>query len=305
MHKVTNLSVLANLLRLGLAQGEDAFALLRRWRRTQNISKRVLLQRHTRDIRWDADASLPADPRDCLFMSFHYGLWYMSLAAMARASGCQRVYCLVGQIDPSYEDRMAAIARAAGIEIVLVSGGTAMLRGVRQARAEGALLFVLVDVPWGVSGEPDRRYPFCAGDIAARSGLFAFAERAGLKPQLLVADYDEAQRHTQIRHHAIQTQAECFALLQDYVQRKPWLWDRLIDVHKYSQQQTPARHLPFRLAQDFYLADTSTLGITRINRPLYEQLQAHRRLRRSDATGAHALLEQIHARTALDIHAVL
>src|SRR5471032_2960211 len=169
MHKITNVSVLSNIIRLGITNPMRAYSTLRRWRRMQNVTKGVLKARNVEAIDWAADADLPRDAKDRLFMSFHYGLWYMTLAAMAQATGCRRVYCLVGKIDPSYSDRMAAMAQAAGIEIVLVPGGIAMLRGVRQARAEGALIFVLIDVPWGVADEPDLSFSFLGGEIEAKS----------------------------------------------------------------------------------------------------------------------------------------
>ena len=305
MHKVTNVSVLSNIVRLGVTDKLRAYSTLRRWRRVQSITRQVLQARSTDAVRWTGDATLPTEAGDRLFMSFHYGLWYMTLAAMAKATGRNRVYCLVGQIDPSYNDRMAAMARAAGIEIVLVSGGISMLRGVRQARAEGALIFVLVDVPWGISGEPDQHFPFFGGHIDARSALFTFAERAGLKPHLLVADYDEAERATHIRGHAIESQAECFELLQRYVADKPWLWERLTDIHKYSVLSGDRPHLPFKVANDFYVADMANLKVSRVNRPLYERmLEAKRLVSQGLVADAAALLEQIHASTALAVRSV-
>jgi hypothetical protein len=169
MHKITNVSVLSNIVRLGITDRTRAFSTLRRWRRVQNVTKRVLESRSATGIAWTAADPLPSEPGDRLFMSFHYGLWYMTLAALAEATGCRRVYCLIGKPDPTYSDRMTAIARASSIEVVLVTGGVSMLRGVRQALAEGALLFVLIDVPWGLGGEPDRSYPFLGGRIEARS----------------------------------------------------------------------------------------------------------------------------------------
>ena len=74
MHKVTNVSVLSNIVRLGTSDARRAWSTLRRWRRFQNITKRVLHTRSTADVRWSADAALPAQPGDRLFMSFHYGL---------------------------------------------------------------------------------------------------------------------------------------------------------------------------------------------------------------------------------------
>jgi len=305
MHKVTNVSVLSNIVRLGVTDRQHAYSTLRRWRRIQNVTKQVLQARTTDSVDWTADEGLPAQPHDRLFMSFHYGLWYMNLAAMAKATGCHKVYCLVGEIHPSYNDRMAAMARAAGIEIVLVSGGIAMLRGVRQARAEGALMFVLVDVPWGMGGAPDQRFPFLSGHIDARSALFTFAERAGLQPHLLVADYDEAQRRTIIRNHELSSQSECFTLLERYVSDKPWLWERLIDIHKYSSQSGERPHLPFKVANDFYVADMANLQVSRVNRSLYEQMLESRRLaslgRSADAA---SLLEHIHASTNLAVRSV-
>lgn len=305
MHKVTNVSVLSNIVRLGNPDRTRAYSTLRRWRRIQNMTKRVLQSRSTHDVRWVGDAALPTQAGDRLFMSFHYGLWYMSLAAMAQATGCQRVYCLVGEIDPSYNDRMAAMARAAGIEIVLVPGGIAMLRGVRKARAEGALIFVLVDVPWGLSGEPDQRFPFFSGHIEAKSALFTFAERAGLQPHLLVADYDEAERTTFVRSHEVQSQAECFALLQRYVADKPWLWERLVDIHKFSTLAGERPHLPFKVANDFYVADMANLKVSRVNRSLYERMLEARQLASQGlAADAASLLEQIHASTTLAVRSV-
>jgi hypothetical protein len=305
MHKVTNVSVLANIVRLGATDRTHAYSTLRRWRRVQNVTKRVLKERSTQDLRWSGDAALPTVAGDRLFMSFHYGLWYMSLAAMAQATGCHRVYCLVGEIHPSYNDRMAAMARAAGIEIVLVPGGIAMLRGVRKARAEGALIFVLIDVPWGLTGEPDRRFAFCGGEIEAKSALFTFAERAGLQPHLLVADYDEAERSTFVRSHEVQSQAECFELLERYVAAKPWLWERLVDVHKFSSLSGTRPHLPFKVANDFYVADMANLKVARVNRSLYERmLDAKRMANLGRAAEAASLLEQIHVHTALAVRSV-
>jgi len=305
MHKATNVSVLSNIVRLGVTDRSRAFSTLRRWRRMQNVTKQVLKARNTDSVRWVGDASLPTQPTDRLFMSFHYGLWYMSLAAMAKATQCNRVYCLVGEIHPSYNGRMAEMARAAGIEIVLVSGGLSMLRGVRQARAEGALIFVLVDVPWGMGGEPDQHFPFLGGHIDARSALFTFAERAGLQPHLLVADYDEAERSTFVRSHEVQSQAECFELLERYVADKPWLWDRLVDIHKYSTLPGERPHLPFKLANDFYVADMADLKVSRVSRSLYEGMLESKRLASlGQAADAASLLEQIHASTALAVRSV-
>jgi hypothetical protein len=238
-------------------------------------------------------------------MSFHYGLWYMTLAALAEATQCRRVYCLVGQTDAAHTERMTAIARAAGIEVIIVTGGIAMLRGVRQARAEGALLFVLVDVPWGISGEPDQRFPFLGGHIEAKSALFTFAQRAGLEPHLLVADYEEEMQTTRVVSHPLESQAHCFSLLERYVGAKPWLWERLYDIHQYVTLGGKQAHLPFRLGREFYVADMGSLKVSRVNRPLYERMLQARRLA-SDGCAADAatLLKDVHERTALDIRSV-
>ena len=305
MHKITNVSVLSNITRLGITNPMRAYSTLRRWRRMQNVTKGVLRARNVDAIDWTADAGLPADPADHLFMSFHYGLWYMTLAALAKATGRHRVYCLVGKIDPSYSDRMAAMARAAGIEIVLVPGGIAMLRGVRQARAEGALIFVLVDVPWGLTDEADRHFPFMGGFIEAKSALFTFAERAGLKPHLLVADHDGATHTTVIRNHAVQSQAHCFELLDRYVRAKPWLWERLIDMHKYVSTAVEPLHLPFRLAQDFFVARMGDLKVTRVNKSLYElMLRARKVASAGYSAQADSILKDIHATTTMDVRSV-
>src|SRR5947208_2184966 len=77
-HKATNVSVLSNIIRLCAAYSRRAWSTLRRWRRVQNMTKQVLQSRSTENVRWSADAALPAQAGDRLFMSFHYGLWYMS-----------------------------------------------------------------------------------------------------------------------------------------------------------------------------------------------------------------------------------
>src|SRR5205807_8919202 len=87
MHKVTNVSVLSNIVRLGATDNRRAYSMLRRWRRVQNVTKQVLQSRSTENVRWSADTALPTQAGDRLFMSFHYGLWYMNLAAMAKATG--------------------------------------------------------------------------------------------------------------------------------------------------------------------------------------------------------------------------
>lgn len=305
MHKITNLSVLSNIARLGFATPRRAYSTLRRWRRTQNATKRVLQACNVESVRWRADPGLPSAPGDRIFMSFHYGLWYMTLAALAEATGCRRVYCLVGQTHPEYTGRMATMARAAGIEITVVPGGIAMLRGVRQARAEGALIFVLVDVPWGLADEPDLRFSFLGGEIEAKSALFKFAERAGLAPHLVVADHDAATDTTIVRHHAIASQAECFELLERYVDEKPWLWERLTDMHKYVRLPSRPAHLPFRLANDFYVANLQDLKVARVNKPMYDALLRARDLTTQGARDqAVSLLKDIHAATTLDIQSV-
>ena len=43
MHKITNVSVLSNIVRLGITDRTHAFSTLRRWRRVQNVTKRVLV----------------------------------------------------------------------------------------------------------------------------------------------------------------------------------------------------------------------------------------------------------------------
>ncbi|MGN6530094.1 MAG: hypothetical protein ACTHL8_27185 [Burkholderiaceae bacterium] len=304
MHKITNASALANLTRLGVDRPRDAWSALRRWRRMHNATKRVLQARHVRDVRWSAEPGLPSSPQGRLFMSFHYGLWYMTLAALAEATGCRKVYCLVGQTHPSYTDRMAAMARSAGIEIVVVPGGLAMLRGVRQARAEGALIFVLIDVPWGVSDEPDLRLPFLGGHIEAKSALFTFAARAGLAPHLVVADADD-EGATFVRHHAIADQAEAFRLLERYVGAKPWLWERLVDLHQYVDIPRDPVHLPFRIGANHFLANMSDLRVARVNPALYDRvLQARKLAANGYREQARNILDDLHARTSLDIRAV-
>jgi len=113
-----------------------------------------------------------------------------------------------------------------------------MLRGERRARAEGALIFVLVDVALG----RERRarpaaLPFFGRVISRPSRrCVTFAARAGLQPHLVVADYDEADGMTRVRSHC---RANAGRMLRNgssiTLRASPGLWERLIDLHKFSR----------------------------------------------------------------------
>jgi hypothetical protein len=310
MHKVTNVSVLSNIVRLGIEDERAAYATLRQWRRMQALTQDVLKRRSAQHLPWRLQGELPADKTGRLFMSFHYGLWYLVLAALTQGrQGAHYdgppVYCLISKPHPAYSDRLGAMALAAGIRVEFVPGGIAMVRGVRRAQAEGALLFVLIDVPWGIRSESDLRYPFLGGRIEAKSALFTFAERVGLTPHLLVADFDAPTGESRIVDHGVQNQAACFDLLQRYVGAKPWLWDRLVDLHKYVERPGAVRYLPFRLDGHYYLTEMHSLRIFRVARSLYGEVRLAKRLLASSEPELGArLLKEIHDKSALGIRAV-
>jgi hypothetical protein len=305
MHKLTNVSVLSNIVRLGISEPHQAFTVLRKWQRVQHLSQRMVREGSASHLRWQFDGRLPDDMRGRLFMSFHYGLWFLVLGALTQGRPGQRVFALISRADDGYTERMSAIARAAGIDLVLVPGGISMLRGVRRAQAEGAILFVLIDVPWGLTHEADLRFPFMGGQIEAKSALFTLAERVGLQPHLLVADFDEATQCTQIIDHGCQDQARCFELLEQCVAAKPWLWERLFDIHKYVHLPASQRYLPFRLGGDFYLAEMQALRVFRVNRVMYDQVHRMKRLiAHGDRDGSEQLVRELHEKTSLGITTV-
>lgn len=305
MNKVTNVRVLSNLVRLGVKNRTRAYSGLRRWRRMQSISQQVLQARSIDDLPWTDAAQLTSNCGDRIFMSFHYGLWGLCIRAVVKATQCRRVYCIVDQAESAYSARLAALGQVAGIDLVVLSGGRSLLLGMAQARAEGAPIFAMLDGPCATSDETSQRFAFMGGQIAASATLFSLAVHAGLVPHLLVADYDERQHTSVVRSHAPKTQADCFALLEAYVKDKPWLWERLGDLHQQVSMPGRQPHLPFKLFNDFYVANMADLKVSRVNQTLYEQvLQVKRFTLQGLPLHAVSLLTDIRASTNLQLGAV-
>ena len=306
MHKTTNVAVLSNILRLGIEEPADAFSVLRKWRRTQNVTKDVLIKRSANHLKWELHGKLPDNMGDHLFVSFHYGLWYFALAALHAHAPDRRIYCLISRQDDNHAQRLLEIARAAQIEIVFIQGGVSMVRGALKAKAEGAILFVLIDVPWGLSSETDRQFPLMNGDIQAKSALFKFAERLQLQPRLLVTDFDERTRVTHVIDHGTCDQDQCFRIFDQCVSEKPHLWDRLFDVHKYyAARNTPDRYFPFRLDGSYYVINMASMRTYRVTRRFFEDSRQLKNLvEQGIRDEADKLRRDIHARTNLHLGAV-
>jgi len=72
-----------------------------------------------------------------------------------------------------------------------------------------------------------------------------------------------------------------------------------------AEDAQPRPHVPFRLANDFYVADMASLKVSRVSRPLYERMLEARQLASHGlAAEAASLLRGIHASTALDVRSV-
>lgn len=283
----------ANFERLGIPR-QQLLSTLLQWARYQRAIGRIAAERNLDAFPCDYPR-MAVQPRRFLYMSCHYGIYAHTVGAVARGSQGHRVCVLVGEQSQQQSELLRAIADRHGCRLDFVQGGFKLLKGARQCLNDGIPLFMLVDVPWGMTDPPDGTFPFLGGTIRTRSVYFRLCGALGLEPYFLLADADRGLAHSTVRDFGPCDQAGLFRLFAEAVADKPFLWDRWFDCHKFtSPERAFSGFLAFRAAGGSYVLDTNAMQ-------LFEVASAQLRLLKvvkaaecqPDSRDKHALKEQL------------
>ncbi|MRW91733.1 hypothetical protein GJ699_17200 [Duganella sp. FT80W] len=249
MQKSRTVMALANLLKLGMARS-TAYAHLRKWLRYQQ----TLLVHPDMDLRYRYHGPALQHCGATLYMSCHYGAYPVLIKALADASPRRTIYCCMSTQSDQHAQLLQGVATLHNITIHFILGGMALLRGLRRAQAEGAPIFVLIDLPWGSPSPSDTRHAFLDGQILAKTALFTLAERMRLPHRLLFADI-EADGHV-ITDLGALPQRDCLRALEQRIVAHPYYFDRLFDLHKFFRnQRTHHAYLMFKVGAARYILD--------------------------------------------------
>lgn len=282
MHKIRNAVALANLLRIGV-EPTNTLRVLRKWSRYQQSLNPENILAAKVDIRyeWSSD-NVPAGT-SVLYMTTHFGSYYIVFKALADRAKNRTVYCLIGEQSESHAQRLTHLASIYGVNLIFISGGLGLIRGLKRAVATGAPIVVLIDVPWGAASPPDIEFNFLSGRIKGRTALFRLAEKMNLPWRFVVAEIGD--QGSIIVDHGASSQMDCMRLFEKHVDWQPQYYDRLSDLHRYfaTKVDTDA-FIAFRFNSAFYVHDVDKVKTFSIPYEQYSAITLAKR-RREDLGG--------------------
>ena len=107
-----------------------------------------------------------------LYASFHFSAYQALYIALAQHDPQRRVLSLVGEQSVENQRILEVLGKSQGINISFVTSGYSMLRQLREGRAQGTSVLILIDVPWSADGAvKDAKYKFARGTILGLSAV--------------------------------------------------------------------------------------------------------------------------------------
>jgi hypothetical protein len=306
MNKLDFVHATANAICLARSDTGAALRQAAKWSRFKRSMDRCAEKGSVRGLQWTDGIEADITPAATLYMSFHYGAYLCCVGALARRFPNKRIYWIISTESRRQESILLPIAADSGVDLAFLSGGASMLRGLYRAIAEQAVIFVLIDLPWGINDIRDRRFAVPGGVLQAKSQLFKLCERAGLTPQLLVADYAEDEGLTTVRHHGPCSQDAAFAVLAAYLGRNMYLWERLNECHTMAEFDKTGAFITFATPGGKFLMEVDSRKMFRLPPGLRTYLSDFRRYRRmGDDAASSAILDKLRLATGRDIRAIL
>lgn len=306
MNKSDFLHALANLVSLGITSPRDAYPMLKRWRRLKREMNAYVEFGADAGLKYVSDLALLEETEPTIYVSFHFGTYIACVSALAQRFPGRKCYWLISTESRSQEHILLPIAQKAGIDLEFLSGSTTMIRGLRRALSEGAFIFVLIDLPWGINQIRDRTFPVRGGTLQAKSQLFKLARHLNVRPRLIVAEYDETRDITRVVDKGFCTQEEAFAQLAIYLEKQPYLWERLDQCHRMAEFEPTGGYIAFMAKGEHFLFAVDSKKIFRLPATLRRQVRILKTaLAEGEQDHAATISQQIRLATHHDMRTVL
>ena len=276
MNPLRRALALANMAAMGIEHA-DLPGTLRRWNRTQRALRTIAVARSF--DRFDFEMPpLKVESSQYLYMSAHFGLYAHTLATVALQSSHRRLAVLIGEQAGQQEQLLQAIAHRYGCELSFIRGGFSLIKGARKAANEGTPLFMLIDVPWGVSDPTDGQSSLLHGTLRTRSAYFKLCNLLGLRPYLMLArSSSDFSRHWVDLIGEIGAD-EAVGRICTAIEDQPYLWDRWFDCQKFT---VPGREvkgaIPFRAGRTPYALSLPEYRAFSLSERLYVRLRGELR----------------------------
>lgn len=282
MNALRRAFTIANFVRLGLDAGSVPNH-LRLWNRYQRILS-TIARSHSLDRNPCDYPKLVVEPNRYLYMSAHFGVYAHVLATLAFQSPSKKVCVLVGEQSASQAQLLGRIAARYNCEVEFIHGGFSLLKGAKRAIKNNVPLFMLIDVPWGVSTDTDGESPLLAGRLRTRSAYFRLCEALGLRPYFMLAGLNEQMTHSKVE---LLGELEPQLIVEKFcaaVEHSPFLWDRWFDCQKFTVAAVDGHGvIPFSANGQSYLLTLPAFKIFRADLSTSIKIRSHLR-----ATGARA-----------------
>lgn len=233
MQKLRTSLAYLNARRYGLSKSQ-AFACAMSWRQhsTTLYSQSVADQVFNASVVNTINFTDTTDSK-VLYVSAHFSAYTLVTMVLARHYK-KTIYIVVGTPPVEFENAIVESLAKVGAKAIIIRSDFSLLKNIRSAIDEGALVFSLFDVPWTRLEIPNRdlqEFSFGEGNIQAIDAIFSIAKRLKLRPTLVLCEPSDGTFN--IVNYGERTQQECFEKLALAVKANPGHFERFCELHKY------------------------------------------------------------------------
>lgn len=298
MQKTTKLLVLSNLIRMGLVDTNNAYSTLRKWLKYQHKLQSILLTQSIEDFSVVTKDSVDvATATQRFFITAHFGMYPLIIKYLCDQSPSQKLIVLIGKQQALHGITQLTDKYQLNVEFVEVGESFLFFRKLLKFSRQNARFLALTDIPLGINNANEVWLPFLNGSIKAKTGLFKIAEKLKLSPQFIMANIDLQSNDVRISHHPVSDIKQTFEYFADYLKQAPFLWDKVMDLHKFYRCNTPeGLFIPFKLKGDYFIQNVADNRILRINYSFFQKVQSLKEAQNDSSTFQHHV-KQIHEQT--------
>lgn len=274
MGKLVKAQALINFYLLGIVNMLQRFSTLKKWLVYQRVLQSILARCSVAFLEVGAGNNTDNDRACRFFLTAHYGLYPMILAYLSQLHPGKDIVCLVGK-QRSIEG-LKRLAENSGVSVKFIEVGESFIffRKCIRENKRGSVFISFIDVPLGVSNKNDVFLPFFGGSLRARNGLFKLAEKLSLDCRFILANFDAKSPKVDMESYSVISIEELFAHFERRLDVQPYLWDKVIDLHKfYDKEVGENTYLPFSLEDHYFAMNVASRKVLQVNKALFDQIR--------------------------------
>lgn len=269
MNYIVKAKVLSNLYLLSNEDDDLLNHNFERWIRYQSVLQGALHKGNLNDFNIVGESVWPSECR--YFVSAHVGIYPTLILHLSKRFPDKVIVCLIGKQKAMDLIVNVASEHKVNVKFVEIGNSPFALRECIKLAKSGAVFLSFVDVPLGTSNNDLLEVNFAKGKAKFKSGIFRLAETLNLEPYMIISMYDPEGYDVNIVTYPVLDYQYFFAKLNDIICGKPYVWDKVMDMHRFYEARDTGAYIGFRVGGDNYLMCALSKRTYKVNKPLFDE----------------------------------